>query len=49
MSPELEAHLRLCKRVYLRMEREGSWPWKQEPDSTLPEDLIESEDNQSHV
>lgn len=42
MSPELEAYLRLCKRVYERMEEDGSWPW---PDSTLSEDLVESEDN----
>jgi hypothetical protein len=35
-------YLAICKRIYERMEREGSWPWAE--DSTLSEDLVESED-----
>jgi hypothetical protein len=47
IDPRLERYLELCQRIYERMEREGSWPWAEEdipvPDSTLPEDLIDSE------
>jgi hypothetical protein len=39
-SPELEAYLELCKRTYVRMERDGTWPWP--VDSTNPEDVIDS-------
>ncbi len=46
IPPELERYLALCKRIYERMEREGSWPWS---DSTLSEYLIESEDNLENV
>ncbi len=27
----LEAYLDLCKRIFERMEREGSWPWANTP------------------
>jgi len=37
----LYEYLEFCKRIYLRMKREDSWPWK---DSTDCEDLLESED-----
>jgi hypothetical protein len=40
-SPELEAYLALCKRIYERMVADGSWPWP--VDSTLSEDVIDSE------
>lgn len=40
----LQRHLDLCRRVYQRMLADGSWPWKEEQDSTEPEDVIESED-----
>lgn len=40
----LQRHLDLCRRVYRRMLADGSWPWKEELDSTEPEDVIESED-----
>ncbi|MEP2990622.1 MAG: hypothetical protein ABJN65_02365 [Parasphingorhabdus sp.] len=40
----LEDYLKICKRMYLRMEREGTWPWKEE-DSTETEDMIDSEHN----
>jgi len=39
----LERHLELCRRVYLRMLADGSWPWKKEGDSLKSEDVIESE------
>ena len=42
-SPELEAFFELCKRIYERMEREGTWPWS--VDSTNPEDVIDSANN----
>jgi len=35
----LEAYLELCKSIYERMEREGSWPWS---DSQNSENLVES-------
>lgn len=41
-SPELERYLALCRRIYERMERDGSWPWADSPNS---EDLIDSEGN----
>ena len=46
MNKDLEQYLALCQRIYERMEVEGSWPWKDDADSTLGEDLLESEDNQ---
>jgi len=45
----LERHLELCRRVYLRMLAEGSWPWKTEGDSPKSEDVIESEDNTDDI
>lgn len=35
----LDAYLELCKSIYERMEREGSWPWS---DSQNSENLVES-------
>jgi hypothetical protein len=46
-SPQLEAFFELCKRIYLRMEREGTWPWS--ADSTNPEDVIESESTENEL
>lgn len=46
LPPELERYLALCQRIYERMEREGSWPWE---DSSKPENLVESKDNQTDV
>jgi hypothetical protein len=43
MNKELEQYLALCQRIYERMEREGSWPFLDPKDSTLGEDLVESE------
>ena len=40
----LERHLELCRRVYLRMLADGSWPWADQTDSPNSEDVIESED-----
>lgn len=40
----LQRHLDLCRRVYRRMLADGSWPWKDELDSTETESVIESED-----
>ncbi len=40
----LERHLELCRRVFLRMLAEDSWPWK-EDDSQEAEDVVESRDN----
>lgn len=48
LPPELLRYLALCKRVYERMERDGTWPW---PDwdtashSTKSQDMVESKDN----
>ncbi len=38
----LAIHLELCERIFRRMQRDGSWPWKQEPDSPNSEDLVDS-------
>lgn len=45
----LEQFIELCKRVYERLERDGSWPWPEEPDSTVSDDLVESKDNPQNV
>lgn len=45
----LECHLELCRRVYLRMLAEGSWPWKDDDDSPKSEDMVESEDIENDV
>jgi hypothetical protein len=45
----LEQHLELCKRIYLRMLADGSWPWAGEPDSQIPEDLLELEDKNDDI
>lgn len=47
IPPELERYLALCKRIYEDMERDGTWPWKS--DSTLSEDLVESDDNPKKI
>jgi hypothetical protein len=44
LPPELERYLALCQRIYERMERDGTWPWR---DSTDAEDLIDSKDSSS--
>lgn len=46
MDKHLEQYLEICKSIYERMERDGSWPW---PDSRNSEDLVESEDNSNNV
>lgn len=46
-SPQLEAYLALCKRIYERMEREGTWPWA--ADSLNSEDVIDSEDTKNNI
>jgi len=38
----LEQHLEICKSIFEKMQREGSWPWL---DSQNSENLVESEDN----
>ena len=45
----LERHLELCRRVYLRMLADGTWPWENHPDSPKSEDVIESEDTSDDV
>jgi hypothetical protein len=46
-SPQLEAFFELCKRIYERRVREGTWPWT--ADSTNPEDMVDSESIQHDV
>ena len=46
IDPRLERYLELCQRIYERMERDGTWPWKTNvptDDSTLSENLIDSD------
>jgi hypothetical protein len=47
-NEHLERHLELCRRVFLRMLADDSWPWK-EGDSQESEDVIESEDKDKDV
>lgn len=42
----LQQHLELCKRIYLRMLEDGTWPWR---DSQIPEDMVESEDPENDL
>ena len=52
IDPTLAAYIELCQRTFERMERDGSWPWriqKTEPDSTLPEDLVDSESSPKDI
>jgi len=44
-SRQLEAFFDLCKDMYERMTREGTWPWT--PDSTDPSDMIDSESTEN--
>ena len=44
-STQLEAFFDLCKDIYERKVREGTWPWS--VDSTLSEDVIDSESSQT--
>ena len=37
----LDRYLALCRRIYERMKREGTWPWT--TDSTKMNDAVESE------
>ena len=37
----IERHLEICQLVYERLVAEGKWLW---PDSSKPEDVIESQD-----
>jgi hypothetical protein len=45
----LERHLELCRRIYLRMLADGSWPWSDDQDSQNSEDLVESKDNNDAI
>ena len=38
----LERYLELCKRIYERMRRDGTWPWADSQDSG---GVVESEGN----
>ena len=38
----LERYLELCRRIYERMRRDGTWPWA---DSQESGGVVESEDN----
>ncbi|WP_188527426.1 hypothetical protein [Sinisalibacter lacisalsi] len=42
----LKQHLELCKTIYLRMLKDGTWPWR---DSQISEDLVESDDIKKDV
>ena len=45
-NDHLERHLNLCRRMFLRMLADGSWPWKEdEEDSRDSEDMVESDNN----
>jgi hypothetical protein len=49
LPPELERYLAHCKRVYEEMERDGTWPWKDNPDSTLSENLVDLDNNPDNL
>lgn len=39
-------YLETCLRMYQRMKRDNTWPWR---DSTLSKDLVESDDSQNRL
>lgn len=43
----LERYLELCKRIYERMRRDGTWPWT--TDSPKSDGVLESEDNHNDL
>lgn len=45
-NEHLDRHLDLCKRVYERMRRDGTWPWR---DSPVSGDVLEYEDQVTDV
>ena len=38
----LNIHIEICKRIFLRLLADDSWPW---PDLSNSEDVVESVDN----
>lgn len=42
----LERYFAICKRIFEQMERDGTWPWKDE-DSPDSGDLVECIDNKN--
>jgi hypothetical protein len=47
MDEQLTNFLQLCRDIYERHVREGTWPWP--VDSTNPDDVIESDSNTNQV
>lgn len=47
-NEQFEDYLALCQRMYDRMEHEHSWPWAKIADSTLEENLVDSENYQKN-
>lgn len=41
-NERLERYLELCRRIYERMRRDGTWPWA---DSQKSDVVVESEDS----
>ena len=41
----IKRHLELCKRMYLRMLLDGSWPWRQSPEDNSSDTLEEHNDH----
>lgn len=48
-NDHLKQHLDLCKRIYLRMRKDGAWPWRDRPDSQKSGNLVESKDTLDDV
>jgi len=41
MHDQLDAYLQLCRQIYERHIREGTWPWPE--DSLNSEDMVDSD------
>lgn len=48
-AEHLERYLAICKQIYERMEREGSWPWSEGGNSSHSQDVVESKDSSDCV
>jgi len=45
----LQRHLDLCRRIYLRMVANGTWPPTHPPESPKSDDVVESEEPSTNL
>ncbi len=45
----LEIHMKICRQIFERMRREGSWPWREEGGSSDSDNLVELDGNSTDL